>query len=265
MMMMTMRVVMVTLAVSILSGISASSHTTRTTSKSVSHNGGTVHLIHNTGNHSPEALCHSGLRALPSDNNDNNLRVGCDIYAKSASDMAAHIAANSESWPTLPDICYNITWQTASNLATKPSDVGAFGSCFAMNTDSEWRYIVSNGVPDHYVAPYCPGTPVNATASSYCLATDPICAFEGLYCATQSALGRPGATLQGDVWVTYHDAFQIPLTKDPTLSDLPRSMYSVAGVTGTSKTVAAAVGVALNGVPIFGIDSQLLLFLFSSI
>jgi hypothetical protein len=167
-------------------------------------------------------------------------------------------ASMSWPWPLLSDDCYNITWQIAIDKSRNPSTVGAYGSCSSMSNDDQWYYISSNGVPDHYVAPYCPGDPANATSSSYCFVTDHICVFDDIFCGVDAmsipniTLSRPGYTIAGDVWTPNRDYYKIPLTKDPTIQELPMSMYSVAGKIGTLKTVGAAIGVAINGVPILG-------------
>ena len=60
-----------------------------------------------------------------------------------------------------------------------------------------------------------------------------------------------GTTAFGDVWVAQEDSYKIKLEGNPTLSDRPGDMYD-ATLVDAAKTVGVAVGVAINGIGIYG-------------
>ena len=52
-------------------------------------------------------------------------------------------------YPTLPEYCSHVEWATSNSTNN-------WGNCVNITTDDTFRYIISNTVPDYYVAPICP-------------------------------------------------------------------------------------------------------------
>jgi len=170
--------------------------------------------------------CHTGQRV--------NLRRQCDAYRQGTPEQLAA----SDEYPAMAEGCMEIEWLDANQENN-------WGNCMEMTTDSEYRYITSNNVPDYYMNPYCP----IGLGYGYCVPQEQHCFFPDLICGVEG--NGPGTTQYGDVWVPEEHHFKIPLEGNPTRSDRPGDMY-VADQVGAAKDLGAAIGIAINGINIQG-------------
>ena len=143
-------------------------------------------------------------------------------------------------YPKLPANCSTIDWKDAN-------ETNNWGNCFAMTTDTKYRYISSNNVPNFYMNLYCP----IGLGFGYCSHAEiakGTCMFEGIICGGDNG---PGGLPYGDVWVPTDGFYKIPLVGNPTRPDRPFDMYDAYPV-GGEKNVGPAAGVAINGISIQG-------------
>jgi len=176
----------------------------------------------------PEAemvKCHTGERF--------ELSRQCDFYRTRTPEELTE----SGEYPWIEEWCTTITWREANQTNN-------WGNCMNMSLDDEFRYITSNQVPDYYFNPYCP----IGLGYGYCIPQEKVCHFPDLICGENYG---EGTTAYGDVWVPREHHFKIPLAGNPTRSDRPGDMYD-AGTVGAEKDLGPALGVAINGVGIFG-------------
>ena len=149
----------------------------------------------------------------------------------------------TELFPDLPyDWCMNITWEEANRDNN-------WGHCMAESNDGKMRYFHSNTVPDFYYNPYCP----IGLGYGYCIDIEiekDMCFFPDYMKCGNTSLGR-GTTEYGDVWVPQHNYFAVPMHPNPTRWDRPAMMYDARGVRAL-KSVGAALGIAINGIGIYG-------------
>mmetsp|Transcript_35318 Transcript_35318/g.94621 ORF Transcript_35318/g.94621 Transcript_35318/m.94621 type:complete len:373 (+) Transcript_35318:324-1442(+) len=160
-----------------------------------------------------------------------------------------HPHNHAHSCFTRTPVSMNVTWQSAVDglgIAETLGTSGAWGSCMNMSDDGEYRYAISNSLPDFYMNPYCP----LGVGYGYCIG-DEDCIFDGMYCGGESVGDSLGYTPYGDVWYPMLSYYKVPMVGNPTRSDRPGSMYDA--VDEGEKNIGAAVGFTIqNGVSIQG-------------
>jgi len=171
--------------------------------------------------------------------------VACREGTVTGDDCRPEREEEDVDYPTLPDYCITgMEWGDG----TEHTAADNFGNCMVTRLDDTHRYITSNNVPDFYYNPYCP----IGLGQGYCIPQEyekDACFFEGLVCGGEN-MGT-GTTPYGDVWVAQEDSYKIKLEGNPTQSDRPGDMYDARRV-DAAKTTGVALGVAINGIGIYG-------------
>jgi len=147
----------------------------------------------------------------------------------------------SDYYPPLEEWCKTITWREANRTNN-------WGNCVEMIDDHlTHRFISANTVPDFFYNPYCP----IGIGYGYCIDLEyelGRCMFPNLTCGEDNGAGSGDF---GDYWVPLEASYKIPLKGNPTRDDRPGDMYDATTV-GAVKSIGAALGVAINGIGIFG-------------
>lgn len=183
----------------------------------------------------------AAMAAMDAGAANDRVRRNAETPAPSGTPPATPASYNpiNDTFPTIDDACMLYTWATSNRTNN-------WGSCMSMTTDSEYRYITTNSVPDFMVNPYCPIGLGYGYCTEYEIENDQ-CFFLTLLCGEENGLG---STPYGDVWIPYKARYKIPLKGNPTRSDRPHDMYDAPW--GAFKDIGPAAGVAINGISVQG-------------